>query len=116
MGEANRKCKNRFVIRMFPEEMELFERKAQKYGTDKTTYVRNMLLKGIVLRSKITPLRDENFHKLLRATDPIGNNLNQIQYNSYLRRSTKREEIVELSEKYSVLLQLYIDTFCYPVT
>lgn len=44
----------------------------------------------------------------------IGNNINQIAYNSNLKKSTGNKEIKELQKKYYDLLTLYSDTFLYP--
>lgn len=51
--------------------------------------------------------------KLLYEINRIGNNINQIAYNSNLIKSTGKQEIKELKLQYENLLQLYTDTFVF---
>jgi len=114
MGEQHRYRTARLEMRLFPEEMEILEKKAAKHGMNKTEYLRDLILFGGVRETKREILSDENFKKLLYELNRIGNNINQIAYNSNLKKSTGREEIKALSESYDTLLQLYSDTFLYP--
>lgn len=114
MGEKHRYRKERFGMRLFPEEMRILEKKAAAQGVSKTDYVRDLILFGNVRETKRNILSDENFQKLLYEINRIGNNINQIAYNSNLKKSTGKEEIKALSESYDSLLQLYSDTFLYP--
>ena len=114
MGEEHRYRKERFGMRLFPEEMRILEKKAAAQGVSKTDYIRDLILFGNVRETKRKILSDENFQKLLYEINRIGNNINQIAYNSNLKKSTGKEEIKALSESYDSLLQLYSDTFLYP--
>ena len=114
MGEQHRYRSKQFLLHLFPEEMEILERKAATHEMSKTEYLRDLILFGGVRETKREILSDENFKKLLYELNRIGNNINQIAYNSNLKKSTGREEIKALSESYDTLLQLYSDTFLYP--
>ena len=114
MGEVHRYRKERFGMRLFPEEMQILEKKAAAQGVSKTDYVRDLILFGNVRETNRNILSDEKFLKMLYEMNRIGNNINQIAYNSNLKKSTGKEEIKALSESYDSLLQLYSDTFLYP--
>ena len=75
---------------------------------------RSLILFGNAKKTNRNILSDEKFLKLLYEINRIGNNINQIAYNSNLKKSTGKGEIKALSESYDSLLQLYSDTFLYP--
>lgn len=92
----------------------MLEKKAAAHGMSKTDYVRDLILFGNAKETKQNILSDEKFLKLLYEINRIGNNINQITYNSNLKKSTGKEEIKALPKSYDSLLQLYSDTFLYP--
>lgn len=112
MKESERGRNRTLKIRLFPEEEELLERKAKNVGKNKSDYIRDFILYSEV---KSRPIwKDEKFKLLIYEINRIGNNINQIAYNSNLKKSTGREEIHALKEQYETLLSLYEDTFLYP--
>lgn len=113
MNNKKRYRNNRFEIRLFDEEVEILENKAKIQGLNKTEYIREIILYSEIKDNKRNILSDENFKKLLYEINRIGNNINQIAYNSNLIKSTGREEIKNLKEQYENLLQLYTDTFVF---
>lgn len=113
MNNKKRYRNNRFEIRLFDEEVEILENKAKIQGLSKTEYIREIILYSEIKDNKRNILSDENFKKLLYEINRIGNNINQIAYNSNLIKSTGREEIKNLKEQYENLLQLYTDTFVF---
>lgn len=113
MNNKKRYRNNRFEIRLFDEEVEILENKAKIQGLSKTEYIRERILYSEIKDNKRNILSDENFKKLLYEINRIGNNINQIAYNSNLIKSTGREEIKNLKEQYENLLQLYTDTFVF---
>ena len=113
MNNKKRYRNNRFEIRLFDEEVEILENKAKIQGLSKTEYIREIILYSEIKDTKRNILSDENFKKLLYEINRIGNNINQIAYNSNLIKSTGREEIKNLKEQYENLLQLYTDTFVF---
>lgn len=111
--KENERGRNRTLkIRLFPEEEELLERKARIAGKNKSDYIRDFILYSEVRSRPIW--QDENFRQLLYEINRIGNNINQIAYNSNLKKSTGHEEIYALREQYEALLSLYEDAFIYP--
>ena len=113
MNNKKRYRNNRFEIRLFDEEIEILENKAKIQGLSKTEYIREIILYSEIKDNKRNILSDENFKKLLYEINRIGNNINQIAYNSNLIKPTGREEIKNLKEQYENLLQLYTDTFVF---
>ena len=113
MNNKKRYRNNRFELRLFDEEVEILENKAKIQGLSKTEYIREIILYSEIKENKRNILSNENFKKLLYEINRIGNNINQIAYNSNLIKSTGREEIKNLKEQYENLLQLYTDTFVF---
>lgn len=112
MSETKRGRTKGFFVRLFDEEMNILEHKASIAGKSKSDYIRDFILFSEV---KSRPIwQDSNFKQLLYEINRIGNNINQIAYNSNLKKSTGREEIYALREEYEALLSLYEDTFLYP--
>lgn len=112
MEKANRGRLKQINIRLFEEEWNILEYKAELAEKNKSDFIRDLiLLSGVETKSVLT---DKNFQKLLYEINRIGNNINQIAYNANLKKSTGKEEINGLREQYSVLLALYEDTFLYP--
>lgn len=113
MNTKKRYRNNRFEIRLFDEEVEILEDKAKAQGLSKTEYIREIILYSEVKESRRNILSDTKFMKLLYEINRIGNNINQIAYNSNLIKSTGKQEIKELKLQYENLLQLYTDTFVF---
>ena len=112
MEEKNRgRCKQ-INVRLFGEEWDILEMKAKLAGKTKSEFIRDLIVLSEVKERTI--LKDKNFRKMLYELNRIGNNINQIAYNSNLKKSTGKKEIKELQEKYCDLLSLYSDTFLYP--
>lgn len=105
------RCKQ-INVRLFGEEWNILETKAKLSDKTKSEFIRDLIVLSEVKERTI--LKDENFRKMLYELNRIGNNINQIAYNSNLKKSTGKEEIKELQEKYYDLLSLYSDTFLYP--
>ena len=112
MEKNNRSRYKQMNIRLFGEEMNILEAKAKIADKTKSDYLRDLILFSEVKSKSVW--KDENFKRLLYEINRIGNNINQIAYNSNLKKSTGREEIYSLREQYENLLSLYEDTFLYP--
>ena len=112
MSEAKRGRTKGFFVRLYDEEMNILEHKANAAGKSKSDYIRDFILFSEV---KIRPIwQDANFKHLIYELNRIGNNINQLAYNSNLTKSTGREEIQGLKEQYEALLSLYEDSYIYP--
>lgn len=113
MAEKKNRGRSKAVyVRLYAEEWDILERKAKIVGKSKSDFLRDIILLGEVREKPVW--QDENFKRLLYEINRIGNNINQIAYNSNLKKSTGREEIYSLREQYESLLSLYEDTFLYP--
>lgn len=113
MNDKKRFRNNRFGVRLFDEEAAILENKAKEQGLSKTEYIREIILYSEIKENNRKVLSDEKFTKLLYEINRIGNNINQIAYNSNLVKSTGKEEIEGLKKQYDSLLQLYTDTFLF---
>lgn len=113
MNYKKRFRNNRFGVRLFDEEVAILENKAKEQGLSKTEYIREIILYSEIKENNRKVLSDEKFTKLLYEINRIGNNINQIAYNSNLVKSTGKEEIESLKKQYDSLLQLYTDTFLF---
>ena len=113
MNYKKRFRNNRFGVRLFDEEVAILENKAKEQGLSKTEYIREIILYSEIKENNRKVLSDKKFTKLLYEINRIGNNINQIAYNSNLVKSTGKEEIESLKKQYDSLLQLYTDTFLF---
>lgn len=103
MGKEKRYRKRDFHMMLFDEELKILEEKAESFGMNKTEYIRDLIIRGEVGNRKETLISDEKYKELLYEINRIGNNLNQIAYNSNLKKSTGREEIDGLKKLYEEL-------------
>lgn len=107
MGTKERYRKRSFHVTLFDEEFEILEKKAQSFGMNKTEYIRDMIIRGEVSSDrKASLVSDEKYKALLYEINRIGNNVNQIAYNSNLKKSTGSEEIAKLRNSYFELFEL----------
>lgn len=98
--------KRDFHVMLFDEELEILEKKAKSFGMNKTEYIRDMIVRGEVSGNrKASLVSDEKYKNLLYEVNRIGNNLNQIAYNSNLKKSTGKEEIAGLKKLYEDLFE-----------
>lgn len=89
MGNGKRYRRRDFHVMLFDEELEILEAKAASFSMNKAEYVRDLILKGEVSRERKSRLAsDVEYRELLYEINRIGNNLNQIAYNSNLKKST----------------------------
>lgn len=110
--KANRFRDKQLIVRLSKQEYDILQVKAEIADKSKSDFVRDIALYGEIKSKPIW--YNVDFKKLLYEINRIGNNLNQIAYNSNLKKSTGREEIYALREQYESLLSLYEDTFLYP--
>lgn len=104
MSNRERYRKRHFHIMLFDEELKILEEKAKSFGMNKTEYIRDMIVRGEISGNRKSALvSDEKYKDLLYEVNRIGNNLNQIAYNSNLKKSTGKEEIAALKKMYEEL-------------
>lgn len=113
-SEKKRYRNIRLDVRLFEEENAILEQKARAKGVNKSDYICDLIFDSEVTTGNKQILQDENFKKLLYELNRIGNNINQIAYNSNLKRSTGREEIEALVVDYETLSALYLEAFLLP--
>lgn len=105
MAEKNRIRTKLFQLRLLDEEMEMLNEKSSNVGMSKTEYIRNLILFGYVKNNQ--KMDNESLQKFLYEMNRIGNNINQIAYNSNAKKSTGKDEIVSLVREFENLLELY---------
>lgn len=104
--EKYRLRQRQYLLRLYEEEYELFEKKAASYGMSKTEYLRTLITFGEMRqRSKLT---DEQFHTLIVELNHIGVNINQIAYMANATRSVTRDMVLELKLQMQKLEDNYI--------
>lgn len=106
MSKEERYRKRDFHIMLFDEELKILHQKAESFGMNKTEYIRDLIVRGEIGNKKETLVSDERYKGLLYEINRIGNNLNQIAYNSNLKKSTGSEEIAGLKKLYEELFSV----------
>lgn len=106
--EANRARKRQVNFRLSEAEYAILEDKAKKAKMNISNYLRHIvLLSAVVDRG----LPADRIRPLLNELNRIGNNINQIAYNTNYRRSVIKEDFDGLADEYRKLLRLFDDEF-----
>lgn len=87
MGEKHRKRKVKYAFTLSDEEKEMLDEDAKALGLSRANYVRQLITTGNVIGQHPLFGKEES-RKLLHEINGIGNNINQIAYNSNLRKYT----------------------------
>lgn len=107
MSNKNRLRQKRFEVKLLPEEVEIFTKKAERAGKNKSDYFRDFILFGNpIIRDK---LNDIDADKISYELNRIGNNINQIAYQANLRCEVTKNDFFKLREEYDRLLELFVD-------
>lgn len=109
MAEKDRYRTKQFLIRLFPEEMEILEAKAKEFGISKSDYIRDMILYGEVKKGQ-TVYESENFQQLLSEISRISSNVKRITYNLDFKKSAGTEDVNALKKQYDDLLAFVEET------
>lgn len=105
MGEEHRRRTKLFQIRLYEEEMQILNDKAKEFSMSKTEFVRNCILFGGVYSPE--KMDKEDLKKFLYELNRIGNNINQIAYNTNAKKSTDKEDMISLIQEFKEFQKLY---------
>lgn len=87
MANGNRIRTEKYLLTLLPEEKALLEKNAFELHLSKADYLRKIILYGSIVGQH--PVIDKaTGEKLLYEVNRIGNNINQIAYNTNLRKLT----------------------------
>ena len=91
MAEKHRIRTDQFRFTLLPEESAMLTKNAYELGLSKADYLRKIILYGNIIGQH--PIMEKSQgRKLLYEVNRIGNNINQIAYNSNSKRSTTNLE------------------------
>lgn len=105
MGEEHRRRKRRVEFRIFEEELRILEDQCERFSMSKSEFLRNCILFGGVYRPE--RLEKDEIKKLIYELNRIGNNINQIAYNTNSKKSTDREDMLALTHEFNEFRALY---------
>ena len=112
MGEEHRYRKRKVYLRLFDEEFQMLEDQCEKFSMSKSEFLRNCILFGGIYSSE--KMDKEDLKKFLYELNRIGNNVNQIAYNTNSKKSTDREDMLKLTEEFKSFMKLYKE-FAYEI-
>lgn len=106
MAEKHRYRTEQFRFTLFPEENAMLTKNSYELGLSKADYLRKIILYGNIIGQH--PVMDKQLSReLLYEVNRIGNNINQIAYNTNARRSVCMNDYMEIkSDCMEILLLL----------
>ena len=105
MAEKDRIRTERYLLTLLPEEKALLEKNAFELGLSKADYLRKIILYGSIVGQH--PVIDkETGEKLLYEVNRIGNNINQIAYNTNAKMHTSGADWREVKKDAFAILEL----------
>ena len=105
MAEKDRIRTEQFRFTLLPEESAMLTKNAFEHGLSKADYLRKMILLDSVLENFWT-MDKEQGKELLYELNRIGNNINQIAYNTNSQRYASGKDWQELEKSYYELLSV----------
>lgn len=82
MAEKDRVRTEQFHFTLFPEENAMLTKNAFEYGLSKAKYLRKLILEEALTNNKQWHMDREQEKQLIYEVNRIGNNVNQIAYNT----------------------------------
>ena len=105
MAEKDRIRTEQFRFTLLPEESAMLTKNAFEHGLSKADYLRKMILLDSVLESFWT-MDKEQGKELLYEVNRIGNNINQIAYNTNSQKYASGKDWEALEKSYYELLSI----------
>lgn len=113
MAENSRIRKKFLRVYLSDDEVEILNMKSFEMDMSKSDYIRDLILFGN--RDDGDKLSKTNFKLFLYEINRIGNNLNQIEYNSYMKASSGKNDMVAFLFEFMQLLSSF-QVFCFDGT
>ena len=105
MGEEHRIRTERYTLTMLPEEAAHLETGALELGISKAEYLRNLIVWGGLYNSRQT-MDKEQAKQLIYEINRIGNNVNQVAFNTNSKSFAGHPEWMQLKKDFLELLAL----------
>ena len=105
MAEKDRIRTHKVNVWLLDEEKALLQKQAYELGLSQSDYLRKLILYGGMFTSHFS-MDKEQANKLLYELNRIGNNINQIAYNTNAKTFAAKGDWVELKKNYFKLLEL----------
>ena len=105
MAEKDRVRTEQFKLTLLPEEKALLEKNAFELGLTKADYLRKIILYGSIVGQHPVLDRETN-EKLLYEVNRIGNNINQIAYNTNAKKYASGADWREIKREAFEILEL----------
>lgn len=105
MTEEQRMRTHRLQIWLVEEEKQMLVKGAYECGMSQSEYVRNLIVAASIVGRHFT-MDKEQGQKLLYELNRIGNNINQIAYNTNAKTFASHSDWEELKREYMKLLVL----------
>ena len=112
MSEQHRKRTKCIRVKVFEEELKILEDQCEKFSMSKSEFLRNCILFGGIYSQE--KMNKEELKKFLYELNRIGNNINQIAYNTNSKKSTDKEDMLQLTEEFKSFMKLYKE-FAYEI-
>ena len=105
MANKDRIRTEKYLLTLLPEEKALLEKNAFELGLSKADYLRKIILYGSIVGQH--PMIDkETSEKLLYEINRIGNNINQIAYNTNAKKYASGADWREIKKDAFDILEL----------
>ena len=106
MAEKDRVRTKQFRFTLLPEENAMLTKNAFEYGLSKSKYLRKLIL-AESLAGKQWHMGRDQAKQLIYEVNRIGNNVNQIAYNTNVVRFSSNKDLGVLQAKYFELMTLF---------
>lgn len=106
MGNESRVRTEKYLLTLLPEESAMLTKNAYEYGMSKAEYLRKLIL-AESLSGKQWHMDRELAKELICEVNRIGNNVNQIAYNTNVKRFASNPDWEELRTDYFKLITLF---------
>lgn len=107
MAEKDRVRTEQFRFTLLPEENAMLTKNAFEYGLSKAEYLRKLILAEALTNSMHWHMDRDQAKQLIYEANHIGNNVNQVAYNTNVKRFASNADWEELRKNYFKLITLF---------
>lgn len=108
MAEKDRIRNNKVQLWLVEEEKQLLIKGAFEHGLSQSEYLRQLIVAGSVTGRHWT-MNEEQGKQLLYEINRIGNNINQVAYNTNVQAYASHSDWEKLEQNYKELLKLFAE-------
>jgi len=107
MAEKHRKRTRKLSLTLYDQEFDILEQKAFDANTNKTDFIRKILLYGSA--SERSNFSKEDTKQICYELNRIGNNINQLAYQANVRGNVNKNDFEVLRNEFQNLLAAFDD-------